>query len=299
MRRIYYHKDDFDGQASGAVCADVYSKAMYHLYPLSYGQEIPVSEIADIDSVLLLDFCPDDPMVIREMIERSCIFYWIDHHETSRRMYKENNFADIHIPPGVFITDSDDNKMSACELAYMFLHNVSYDKIPYYIKLLGRYDVWDFTDRQTLPFQYGMRAWLKPPTENMQQWKRLLRPSSSDHKLFKKLIDVGKYVAMYENENNKRDSKSLCFGMDFHGYRTLAINRINLNSLFFDSEYNPKIHDLILQFGYKDGKWVLGFRSNTINCADLAEKYGGGGHSRAAGAVVEILPKQIKDFIHV
>ena len=296
MHRVFYHADDFDGWA----CAAIYAlrKFKVKLYPMSYGQVFPYQDIEKTDVVAILDFCPDDPEMIQRIIEKVPVFYWVDHHKSSRKLYEENDFKTIHLPPGEFVTDSEDNPMAACELLYMFLYDVEYKDIPYYIRLLGRWDCWQHQDPQTVPFQYAMRAWLSNPLDNLQQWKKLLKPSKSDHQLFQKLIEAGRYIRLYEEKKNEKEAKALCFEMEFEGYKTLAVNRTLLGSEFFKSLYNPKIHDLMLQFGYTDGMWKLSFRSETIDCAELAEKYNAGGHARAAGATLKELPKQIKDLIH-
>jgi nanoRNase/pAp phosphatase (c-di-AMP/oligoRNAs hydrolase) len=118
--------------------------------------------------------------------------------------------------------------------------------------------------------------------------------------LFQKLIEAGKYIRLYEDKKNAAIAKELCFEMEFEGYKTLAINRTMESSNFFKEVYNPKIHDLILQFGWKQGKWALSFRSTKkdVDCAKLAEKYSGGGHFSASGAIAQELPKEIKDRIN-
>lgn len=297
--RIFYHEADLDGHASAAIYA--LRKNKYTLHPVDYGKKFPWEVVEDDDIVVILDFCPDDPEMIQRTMERVPVFYWIDHHKSSRKMYKENNFSRIHTPPGQFITDSDDKQFAACELTYMFVHDCEYKDVPYYIRLLGRYDIWDFSDKQTLPFQYAMKAYLPNPIENLQQWKKIVRPSKSDHKLFQKLIEAGKYIKLYEDKKNAVLAKELCFEMEFEGYKTLAINRTIESSNFFKEVYNPKFHDLILQFAFHGDFWKLSFRSDKkeVDCAKIAEKLGAGGHAAASGAVLKELPKEIKDKINV
>lgn len=296
MHHVFYHGSDFDGQC----CAAIYMSRKYKhkLYPIEHGQKLDDTEIDTyIDIVALLDFCPDDADVIRNLMEKVPVFHWIDHHESSRRMYKEEEFEKIHTPPGVFITDSKEKPMAACELLYMHMYGCEYEKIPYYVRLIGRFDVWDHNDPQTVPFQYAMRSWLGDPRTNYQQWKKLLRPSTADHKFFQKMIEHGKYIRMFDAKEAEKKAATLCFEMNFEGHKTLAVNRTLENSLFFDSQYDKKKHDLILQFAYHGGYWKLSFRSDKVNCAKIAEKYGGRGHVGAAGAVTRELPKEIKERI--
>jgi oligoribonuclease NrnB/cAMP/cGMP phosphodiesterase (DHH superfamily) len=299
MHKIFYHESDLDGHASAAIYA--LRKQKYTLHPVDYGKKFPWEVVEDDDIVVILDFCPDDPEMIQRTMERVPVFYWIDHHKSSRKMYKENNFHKIHTPPGQFITDSDEKQYAACELTYMFVHDCEYKDVPYYVRLLGRWDVWDKSDPQTDPFQYAMKAYLPNPIDNLQQWKKLIRPTKTDHKLFQKLIEAGKYIKLYEDKKNAVLAKELCFEMEFEGYKTLAINRTIESSNFFKEVYNPKFHDLILQFAFHGDFWKLSFRSDKkeVDCAKIAEKLGAGGHAAASGAVLKELPKEIKDKINV
>ena len=205
--RIFFNEASLDGQASAAIYA--LRKNKYTLHPVDYGKKFPWDIIEDDDIVVILDFCPDDPDMIQRTMERVPVFYWIDHHTSSRKLYEENNFKNIHTPPGRFITDSDEVKYAACELTYMFVHDCEYKDVPYYIRLIGRYDIGDYSDRQAEPFQYAMKAWLSNPIDNLQQWKKLLRPSTSDHKLFQKLIESGKYIKLYEDKKNAAFTKEI------------------------------------------------------------------------------------------
>ena len=300
VTKIFSHRGDLDGWASAAIALPTAGRAKPELHLVEYGEPFPAEIIQEHDKVIILDFCPEDPDMVQEIIEKSSVFWWIDHHVSSRRMVEEHNFLDLLSPPSAFITDSEENPMAACELAYMFFKKVEYKDIPYHIRLLGRYDIWDHTDKQTLPFQYAMRAYLDPPTQDMQKWKKLINPSKTDLELFKRLIDAGTYIKMYEDKKNASIAKHLCFEMEFEGYRTIAVNRILESSLFFKEVYNPKKHDLMLQFGWDGNQWKLSFRSDkkTVDCSKLAEKYSGGGHAGAAGAAVQELPPDIRGALY-
>jgi oligoribonuclease NrnB/cAMP/cGMP phosphodiesterase (DHH superfamily) len=297
VHRIFFHEGDLDGWASAAIYA--LRKQKYTLHPVDYGKKFPWEVVEDDDIVVILDFCPDDPEMIQRTMERVPVFYWIDHHKSSRKMYKENNFHKIHTPPGQFITDSDEEQYAACELTYMFVHECEYKDVPYYVRLLGRWDVGDYSDRQTEPFQYAMNAYLPNPIDNLQQWKKLIRPSTSDHKLFQKLIESGKYIKLYQEKRDEKECKRLCFEIEFEGFRALCVNRILVGTSYFKSIYNPKLHDLLIQFGFQGDNWKLSFRSikDEVDCSLIAEKYNGGGHFHSSGCQLYDLPKQIKERI--
>jgi uncharacterized protein len=300
MHRVFYHQGDLDGWTSAAIYA--LARRNVELRPIEYGdtQSLELfleNDIDETDVVVMLDFCPNDPTTVQQIMEKAAVFYWIDHHKTSRQMYEDNNFKLIHTPPGQFITDSNDHPMAACELTYMFVHNVDYHKVPYHIRLLGRYDIWEHKDPSVIPFQYAMQAWLGDPVKNFQQWKKLVSPSESDRKLFQRLIDSGKYIRLYEEKRNNRIAEDICFELEFDGYNALAANVPHVSSSFFSNLYDPRKYDLVIAFGYISHYWKVSLRSQTIDCSELAKRYGGGGHKGAAGFICDTLPNQLDDIL--
>jgi hypothetical protein len=99
----------------------------------------------------------------------------------------------------------------------------------------------------------------------------------------------GRYIKMYEDKKNEFAAKDMCFDMEFEGLPSLVINRIGESSHFFDSVFDNRKYKLIVQFGFVGDGWRLSFRTQrkTIDCAKIAEKFGGGGHKKAAGAFVK------------
>ena len=58
-----------------------------------------------------------------------------------------------------------------------------------------------------------------------------------------------------------------------------------------------KQYPLCLSFVYMGNKWTVGLYSETIDVSVIAKKYGGGGHTGAAGFVCDTLPfkKEVDD----
>ena len=55
-------------------------------------------------------------------------------------------------------------------------------------------------------------------------------------------------------------------------------------------------YDMLIGFSFDGENWKYSLRSNKINCAAIAEKYGGGGHVGAAGFRDEKLLLKKYDF---
>lgn len=292
--QLFYESSGFDGQC----CAAIYKTIKYNckFNPVLRGEIFDDTDIdTDFDVVSLFNFCPDDPYIIQTLIEKVPVLYWFDHHESSRIMYKKEKFHRIHTPPGVFVSDLPRVPRGSCELFYMHKHECEYDAIPYYIRLLGRYEIGDYSDPNTIPFQYAMKSWLPDPSVDMQQWKKIIRPSSSDHTFFKKMIEHGKYIRMYAEKEARKQSAALSFEMDFEGLRTLAINSNVDNSLLFESNYDKEKHDLVLQFVYHNAYWKLSLRSDKgkVHCGMIAKRYGGDGYKHMAECLLLELPDSI------
>ncbi|MCF8012493.1 MAG: hypothetical protein K9L56_14570 [Clostridiales bacterium] len=294
--KCYYHGNDLDGLASGALMRMKHPKA--HMYPVDYGQPFPIDEINQYDVVAIVDFCPDDFDIIEEIIKRASIFWLIDHHVTTREKANKHNLKKRLKDPSVFITDSDEERYAACELVYMWMHNVGYDKVPYYLSLLGRYDVWDHSNPDTLPFQYAARAWFDDPRKDMQKWKKLFNENITANKQqLQGLVEKGRLIREYERKQNSQFANKECFEVEFEGYKAIAVNRPYTGSKFFDSVYDSKRHDLMISFGWNGKAWSLSFYSEKIDVSQIARKYGGGGHAGSAGFTTSELPGVFKDIL--
>jgi oligoribonuclease NrnB/cAMP/cGMP phosphodiesterase (DHH superfamily) len=83
---------------------------------------------------------------------------------------------------------------------------------------------------------------------------------------------------------------SFGFELEFEGYKAIACNAGAVSSQLFDSVANK--YDLLIPFVFDGKKWTVSLytKRNHIDVAELAKKYGGGGHKQAAGFVCEKLP---------
>jgi oligoribonuclease NrnB/cAMP/cGMP phosphodiesterase (DHH superfamily) len=287
--KAFYHSKDCDGQACGALIRDHYKKAM--LVPIDHGDPFPMDLIGRNDVVGFFDWFPDDFGIIEEVLNRAAILWIIDHHVSTRKIVSKHNLEERLKEPSFFITDSDINQEAACELTYKWLKNT--EQVPYYLGLLGRYDVWDHTDPNTLPFQYAARAWLDDPRKDIQKWKRLIYTSKpTDTEFMEGLIAKGKLIMEYERKQAAKEMERYSFETEIQGYKAIAINRPYSGSKFFESVYNPKKHDLMLSYAWDGRQWNLSFYTDKpdVNVSDIARSYGGGGHQNAAGGQVSELP---------
>jgi oligoribonuclease NrnB/cAMP/cGMP phosphodiesterase (DHH superfamily) len=286
MIYYFYHSSDLDGHCSAAIANKYFLDNKVkdvEFIPYKYGDETNswLEKIKENDTVYFSDvvLSPYDKMKELCAITKNVIV--IDHHKTFIEYFNENKL-------NLKISYLDSN-YSGCELTYKYFFECEYNCVPTFVKLLGRYDIWDSTDKvewenKIFPFQYRIRAeeTLDP---NSYIWRRLF--DDGCYSDIEELVQEGESIIKYQKQNDKKACKDFSFETEFESYRAIAMNSNRFTSNAFDSVYDPKKYDLMICFNmYPTGKFNVSFYSTTIDVSAIAKKYGGGGHVGAAGCVV-------------
>ena len=205
----------------------------------------------------------------------------IDHHKTtldavSERLSPSEGIGSIR---GKLATDK-----AGCELVWEYIYPEI--AMPKAVRLLGRYDIWDQSDPDTLPFQYGMRMYNTDPSDNKtnELWYDLMFTSCDQLHSVPQIADEGNTILKYINAENGKYANQTAFEVIFKNYKCIWINRALGNSMFFDSVYDPQKHDLMMPFYLtKNGVWTVSLYTthDHIDCSEIAKKMGGGGHKKA------------------
>jgi len=269
---ICFHHIDMDGKCSGAIVKKAIPNV--ELYGINYGDEFPWDKIKG-RPVIMVDFSLPFIEMVR-LRDESASLIWIDHHKNSIDEYNKHSNTQI---PGLLLT-----KFAACELTWKWFF--SENTIPKAVRLLGRYDVWDHTDEEAVPFEYGMR--LHEWEAGDSAWDCVLGTNEEQEDVVHSIILDGELVLAYEKQQNIIYAKN-SYELQFEGLRAIVCNHGPAGSALFESVYNPAKHDIMIAFHQlKDKRWKFSLRSTKpeIDCNELAKKYGGGGHPGAAGFIV-------------
>jgi len=238
---------------------------------MNYGETLPWNIITAEDTVYMVDFSlePIDRMV---HLDRKCKqLIWIDHHASSINDAAEVGFD----PPGIRRIGT-----AGCELTWEYTYPD--EPIPYIIKHLGRYDVWDHSDTDTLPIQYGM---LMEDTshENNQVWNKVI--DNNIH--FKdEILDRGNIIYPYQMKMYKEYADSYAFDATIENLRAIVINQGRCSSLAFESVWDDTKYDVMISYACKGDKVSISAytpKGSSIDASELAGKFGGGGHKDASG----------------
>ena len=280
----FYHSSDFDGHCSGAIVRH-FIKMLNDVEPImvgiNYGQDFPWSDIAQDDVVYMVDFGlqPFNDMVLLNSI---CNLIWIDHHNTVINDIDES---------GIKFDGIQRDGIGACALCWEYF--VSNKKpLPYGVKLLAEYDVWDHSNKYTLPFQYGLR--LNNNTfPDSGIWDKII---NKDFEFLRDTIQDGKVALKYDDMNNELFCKSYSFDTEINGLKAIAVNKGICSSRIFRSVWDADKYDCMLTFcRSKESEWFCSIYSDKegVDVSKTAVLFGGGGHKQAAGFQCKVLPFEV------
>jgi oligoribonuclease NrnB/cAMP/cGMP phosphodiesterase (DHH superfamily) len=268
---IIYHSRDLDGWTSGAILKARFPHAT--LIGYDYGQPIPI--VPNEEDVIMVDVSMKMPELFA-FAARMRSFTWIDHHISAINEFREYEATHEHRMATVL-----QDGLAACELAWGWAFmNLP---LPPVVLLLGMYDTWrngdqKYWNERIMPFQYGMRAMCQSPESFPTGLFSNLEEGEIDE-----IIHMGKIILDYQKEQDTKAAKG-AFTFEWQGHRIIALNGGGFNSNAFKSVYDPDVHDIMMPFKWAGTYWVFSlYTEKVINCSAIAEKFGGGGHKKAAG----------------
>lgn len=272
--KCFYHSSDLDGHCSGAIIK--YKHSECEMVPINYGEDFPWSSIVIGETVFMVDFSlpADDTMALSQMSN----FIWIDHHKSAMAAIGDE-FEGIR-----------EDGLGACALAWRWCFPNK--PTPYTVQLLAEYDVWNHTNPDTLPFQYGIR--IEDTLPGTRLWTQLF--SGNSDVVISSILEQGRTVLRYQEQSNEMYAKGASFEAALQGHVCLVQNKMYSNSQAFDSVFDPDKHDIMLLFGWRHGQWTCSLYSQEDgpDVSKIAVSYGGGGHAHAAGFSCDQLPFQLK-----
>ena len=293
MKNVIYYHNDLDGKCAASILYN--SKNITHteedVYVQYFYRGMDTGIVNDNDHVYIVDCSFTEETIhylfdIHKKVGHNLI--WIDHHYSSVKIinsgkYKE--FEDMcYIVSdkrcGAYLTWIFDTYIcgtlsSLCHDTDVNIHNGA----PRYIQLVDDYDRWigQYADITT-KFKYAMDA--KNHEYYSTVWVNLI--SDQDDKYLNKLISRGSYIKDYAEHDNKSYFNSFSYESIINGHKAIVVNKKS-NSYIFGEHYGE--YDIHCVFVFNGEKYSYSIYSNRddINCAEIAESYGGGGHKGAAG----------------
>ena len=293
---VFYHSADFDGYLSCALIAAYlkYNNKNFVLKSYNYGNELDLDSL-DKNAIIYAADISFDPQIMLKIKSEFKDFIWIDHHISAISNSEINGYSDL---PGLRTTDH-----AACVLVWLYFKKLGFDfteKLKFNftcVKWIGEYDIWDHSDPNVLPFQYGLRTENLHPKSPfaLNKWRYLL---TSNDSYLKQVVKKGKIILAYIEQDNTKKCFSMSYVIDFENYKCVCAN-YSSNSQFFDKIFNNQKHDLMLLYSFNPKSNTFNCsiysRREDVDCSKLAQKYGGGGHFHAAG--FRLTPEQANQIL--
>ena len=270
--------DDMDGRCSGALVRLLYNDASQDKsdYIESNYNGFAVSKVVNGEKVFIVDysFTEDTVDSLFELIKMGCDITWIDHHKSSLELIEKH-------PELKSLKGIRSNEYSGAALTFMYFTNKAFKEIPTFVKYVSDYDTWKFNYKDSLNFFYGLQTNEYGATDII--WDTFYNEYlETKEDTLNNVVEKGKIIDKYVKLTDRETFLELAFASSFEGIKCWAINS-NKGSLIFGDNYND--YPLAITFSFDGNEYTYSLYSSAenVDCAKMAEKYGGGGHKGAAG----------------
>lgn len=313
MDVLIVHHTDADGHCAAAVAryelTNDFDSVSYYAY--NYFGDIK-TDVANGTQIYLVDISMNDNVeeFIKTSLEKGCRVVHIDHHKTSVEYYNEH---DIDNPNWIYLVhDENDDRgpVSGCLLTFVYASmnssqkqtpmDVNYDftelrdhfrldpkdaddrYVPYIVRLVDDHDVWRHKLNESKAFSYAYKRLPKEVTdpECDDLWEAIY---NEHHIMIRQMMLDGERILADEKARNEILLEIGGFETDIFGNSCICLNNLTAGSDQFGDKYDE--YDMVCRFAYNGNGWSYSLYSSKkeTDCSEIAKRYGGGGHTGAAG----------------
>ncbi len=268
-----YHHNDLDGRCAAAITLryDIDGPPSYkgiELIELDYKDAIDVDKIQKDENIVIVDFS-FNPDVMEEVLKKTEHIVWIDHHKTAFEYKYSKEIAGIR-----------NKDFAACELAWDYFKG---GEMPEAVALIGDYDKWALKfEPKCFQFYEGMKLEENTPSDMI--WDEVF---DSDY-FIREVVESGKECIKYRDNYCAEMRKSFGFEMSLEGFNGYALSVYGFGSKAFGTLMDR--YDFCASFIFDGKLFTVSLYSQTIDVSEICKKFGGGGHTGAAGFTCETLP---------
>lgn len=264
---VAYHASCNDGLCAAAVASAHCPNAVF--VPVQYQRDFPDAVAMGGKRLLFVDFCPEED----EIDELLCVWddlFIIDHHQG------RDWVTELYPDHCYFALDR-----SGAALAWEWFNGQT--RLPAIVRYVQDRDLWQWL----LPFSREISAYLWHIRADVHEWRRML----SLHR--EELWSIAREIGAALIRSDQQQVSAMAGGAFVCKFRGTHFTMVNAPVLPSETcEYLlQRFPDYPIACAFRflrDGRIRLSFRAREgSECLSLAQKLGGGGHARAAGATVE------------
>lgn len=276
MKCIYHN--DMDGRCAGSLVAKHTGNYDSTSYIEADYKHFPINKIKEYETVFIVDysFSPATIHYLDKIVHQlHCKVIWIDHHTSSIDICKTYAWANE-------LLGIRSDKLCGAALTYIYFHNrftvnTPLYMLPAYIQYVDDYDRWQYRlGDATIHFKLGIDTISHGPLDVI--WASI--ENSSD--ACAGLMNYGAVIKSYIDSSNAEYLNSFGYESTISDLKCYVVNK-RTNSWIFGDKINK--YPIVATFVFDGDMYQYSLYSNNpnVNCAAIAESYGGGGHKVAAG----------------
>ncbi len=272
--KIFFHLDP-DGCCAAAIAARYYNGEGKYI-AWRHEMSFPYDEIEKDERVVVLDI--NLPPERDRLWGRTHDIVWVDHHISA--IEKNGPWATELGMPGIREVGE-----AACVLAWR--HFFPEQAMPSIVALIGDQDIWRFEfGDDTRALHYGLD--LVDISPKSVFWEGYLVPGSGIDTL-EPLLVPGRAIHAYESKRRARMVREYAYETEIDGYKAVACNLRGNSAMFEELE---KTYDVCIAYMYNGERYQISLYTlrDDIDVSKTCEKFGGGGHAKAAGFFSDEIP---------
>jgi oligoribonuclease NrnB/cAMP/cGMP phosphodiesterase (DHH superfamily) len=262
MIRVWYHAHCNDGLAAAAVAYLVFGDSAVYT-AVEYGKEHP--PYVEGDDIVIVDFSYPYH-VLKDVRAGSMIV--LDHHKTAREELEQRSWPENW---NVLFDMTRSGAMMAWD--YWFPNEAT----PKFVELIQDRDLWKFEFSET----NSLHAGLELSERSVKAWATLIRGN------FDKYVEAGQIIEKVKLKQMDQMLETMIEWQTISGFRVPAVNTSlhmsdlgnRLCQLYPDAPFSA------IWFTQSDGSRKYSLRSLGFDVSEVAKKFGGGGHPKAAGFI--------------
>ena len=296
MKTLIIHHHDLDGFISGDIAHLHFPDAQTLTLNYDTPSDIPTpAMIQPFDSVIIVDYTlPCETML---WLKANKHLIWIDHHFSSINTAIEKGYNDVdglRCQPGELICGA--------ELSWRYFEK---SPLPRFLQLTGDQDTYRNSrtpefKQEVMPFFYATQLIMECLNPANFHSPDFLLPTAESYRnddWCNELIEKGSLIQEYNRIHYAGLRREAAFVRNIWGLRVYCFNSAGHGSSIINDGFDPALHDAMMLFSYNGATWSYGIYTDIIakpqvNLAQIAKRYGGGGHQGAAGfSTRELLPE--------
>jgi len=268
--KIFSH-NDADGRSAAAIVYNYY-EGRATIIESDYKDIFNFDDVKPDEPVIIVDFSFKPPQM-KLLMEKTTDLVWCDHHKTA----KDYNY-DLK-----GLRDFEEPGRSGAYLTWLYYYPKT--TVPESVKLISDRDTWAWKyGEDTRNFNEGLKLVEGATDPTSPVWLEILSDKSLEE-----IKRLGQYAVAYRNYFCKTYLQ-YSYETYFEGYNCIVLNLHTMGSESFLGKL--KDYDLGLCYVHTGTGYIVNLYTVKpgLDVSAIAVKYGGGGHSQAAGFNCYSLP---------